>query len=159
MSQPILLASASEIRAQMLRNARVPFEVKAVPVDEESIKASLIAEGSSPRDIADSLAEAKAQRVSQKHPEALVIGCDQVLDFEGELFSKPQSKEDARLQLQRMRQKRHALLSACVVYDGGRPVWRHVGVVRLLMRDISDAFIDEYLERNWESVRHSVGCY
>lgn len=159
MSQPLILASGSNIRAEMLRNANVPFEVLTYPVDEEMIRMSLEAEGTSPRDIADSLAEAKAQRVSAKVPGALVLGCDQVLDFEGEVFSKPKSPEDARAQLQRLRNNRHSLLSAAVIYEDNKPIWRHVGIVRLRMRDFSDDFLDDYVERNWDDIQHTVGCY
>lgn len=143
----------------MLRNAGVPFEVKTAPVDEEMIRQSLEAEETRPRDIADSLAEAKAQRVSAKVPGALVLGCDQVLDFEGEVFSKPKDPEDARAQLKRLRNHRHSLLSAAVIYEDNKPIWRHVGIVRLRMRDFSDAFLDDYVNRNWEDIRHTVGCY
>ncbi len=159
MSQPIILASKSNIRAQLLTNAGVPFEVMTAPVDEELIRQSLEAEETKPRDIADSLAEAKAQRVSAKLPGTLVLGCDQVLDFEGKVFSKPRDLADAREQLKLLRNKRHTLLSAAVIYENGKPVWRHVGIVRLLMRDFSDEFLEEYLERNWNNIQHTVGCY
>lgn len=159
MSEPIVLASGSKIRAEMLRNANVPFEVMTAPVDEELIRESLEAEGTSPRDIADSLAEAKAQRVSAKLPGALVLGCDQVLDFDREVFTKPKDQDDAIAQLKRLRNNRHTLLSAAVIYENGKPVWRHVGMVRLLMRDFSDAFLKDYVNRNWDSIRHTVGCY
>ncbi len=158
MTVPITLASASEIRAQLLRNAGVPFDVIVARVDEEMIKASLVAEGAAPRDVADALAEAKARKVSDKAG-GLVLGCDQVLDFQGQLLSKPKSPEDALVQLQAMRNQRHMLLSAAVVYEDGKPVWRHVGQVRLLMRDVSDRYLTGYIERNWESIRHSVGGY
>lgn len=143
----------------MLRNAGVPFEVVTAPVDEEMIRQSLEAEDTRPRDIADSLAEAKAQRVSAKHPDALVLGCDQVLDFEGKVFSKPKDKEDARTQLKALRNNRHSLLSAAVIYEGNKPIWRHVGIVRLRMRDFSDAYLDDYIDRNWEHICDTVGCY
>lgn len=159
MSEPIILASGSKIRADLLRNANVPFEVMTAPVDEELIRESLEAEGTSPRDLADSLAEAKAQRVSAKLPGALVLGCDQVLDFEREVFSKPKDQDDAIAQLMRLRNNRHTLLSAAVIYENGKPVWRHVGMVRLLMRDFSDEFLKDYVNRNWDSIRHTVGCY
>lgn len=155
----ILLASGSVIRAQLLRNAGVPFEVRPARVDEEMAKQALLAEGARPRDIADALAEMKAARTSAKHPGALVLGCDQVLDHGGTLMSKPQDMEEARTQLRALRGQRHQLLSACVIYEDGRPVWRHVGVVRLAMRAFSDAYLDGYLERNWDSIRHSVGGY
>jgi len=159
MARPIILASTSEIRGQLLRNAGVEFETDSPRIDEEAIKAALVAEGSSPRDIADALAQGKAMKVSRKQPEAVVIGCDQVLDFEGELWSKPGSQDEARDQLARLRGKRHALLSAAVVCHEGRAIWRHVGQVRLNMRDFSDGYLDSYLQRNWESIRHSVGGY
>jgi len=158
MSTPITLASGSEIRAQLLRNAGVPFDTKIARIDEEMIKASLLAEESSPRDIADALADAKARKISDK-VEGLVIGCDQVLDFQGQLFSKPATPEDAIEQLQALRGQRHMLLSAAVIYEDGKPVWRHVGQVRLLMRDASDGYLTDYVARNWDSIRHSVGAY
>ncbi|MEL7211251.1 MAG: Maf family nucleotide pyrophosphatase [Pseudomonadota bacterium] len=159
MSDRILLASGSEIRAMLLRNAGVSFEVLPARVDEEMIKASLLAEGATPRDIADSLAEMKALRVSEKHPGALVIGCDQVLEQGGTLYSKPRDKDEARAQIRALSGKRHSLLSAAVLYENGKPVWRHVGQVRLMMRDISEAYLEDYVERNWDSIRHSVGGY
>ncbi len=158
MNTPITLASASEIRAQMLRNAGVSFATQIARVDEDMIKASLLAEQASPRDIADALAEAKARKVSDKVG-GLVIGCDQVLDFQGDLLSKPKNEENALHQLQAMRGQRHMLLSAAVIYEDGKPVWRHVGQVRLLMRDASDEYLTDYVARNWDSIRHSVGAY
>ena len=159
MPRPIILASSSQIRRQLLRNAAVRFESDSPRLDEDAIKSALLDEGASPRDIADALAEAKAMKLSRKRPEALVIGCDQVLDFEGAILSKPGSPEEARDQLSRMRGKRHALLSAVVLCHQGSPVWRHVGQVRLQMRDVSDGYLDGYLQRNWDSIRHAVGGY
>lgn len=159
MADRIILASGSEIRRTLLINAGVEIEVVKPRVDEDAIKESLLAEEAKPRDIADTLAEYKALRVSQKEPDALVIGCDQVLDAGGTLFSKPKDIDEAREQLLHLRGGRHQLLSAAVIYEDGKPVWRNVGVVRLLMRDFSDAFLDDYLARNWDSIRHSVGGY
>ncbi len=159
MADRIILASGSEIRRTLLTNAGVEFEVIKPRVDEDAIKESLLAEEAKPRDIADTLAEYKALRVSQKEPGALVIGCDQVLDAGGTLFSKPRDIDEAREQLLQLRGGRHQLLSAAVIYEDGKPVWRNVGVVRLLMRDFSDEFLDDYLARNWDSIRHSVGGY
>ncbi|MEY8837909.1 nucleoside triphosphate pyrophosphatase [Cribrihabitans sp. XS_ASV171] len=159
MSIPFILASGSSIRAQLLNQARVPFTTEKPRVDEESVKRSLIAEGAKPRDIADTLAEMKARRVSDKQPDAMVMGCDQVLDFEGQLLSKPASPQDALAQLRAMRGKRHMLLSAAVIYERGEPVWRNVGQVRLRMREASDSYLEGYVNRNWDSIRHSVGAY
>lgn len=159
MTAHILLASGSEIRAQLLRQAGVPFDVEIARVDEEAIKAALLAEEAKPRDIADALAEAKARKVSAKFPDNMVIGCDQVLELEGKILSKPKSPEDALAQLTRMRGKRHMLLSAAVIYRGAEPIWRHVGQVRLQMKTCSDAYLSDYVSRNWHSIQHAVGAY
>jgi len=156
---PLILASGSDIRAQMLHNARVDFDILVPRVDELAMKNALLAEHAPPRDIADALAEMKARRISEKQPDALVIGCDQVLDFKGSLLSKPQSPDQALEQLTNMRGKRHKLLSAAVICQAGQPVWRHVGQVRLTMRDASDAYLAAYVARNWDSIRHAVGAY
>ena len=159
MSEPIILASGSEIRAQLLRNAGLAFDVSVARVDEDAIRASLQAEQASLRDIADTLAELKAQRVASKHPDALVIGCDQILALGQEIYSKPQSPQEAIAQLTSLRGQKHQLLSAAVIYGEGKPIWCHVGVVRLFMRDTSDAYIADYVDRNWDSIRHAVGAY
>ena len=159
MAEHIILASGSEIRTQLLQNAGVPFDVVVARIDETMIRQSLEAENASPRDIADTLAEMKAQRVAAKHPDALVIGCDQVLALDQTILAKPASPDDAISQLRAMRGKRHQLLSAAVIYGEGKPLWRHVGVVRLHMRDVSDAYLADYVSRNWDSIQHAVGCY
>lgn len=159
MPHQIILASQSEIRAQLLRNAGIQITTEPARIDEEMITAALLAEGAHPRDIADTLAEMKAQKVSMRHPDALVIGCDQVLDHKGTLLSKPTSPEDAEDQIGRLSGSTHMLLSAAVIYLEGKPVWRHVGVVRLTMRQISETYRSRYVRRNWDSIRHSVGAY
>lgn len=159
MSKPVILASSSEIRQQMLRAAGVRFEVLPARIDEDSIRAALEAEDATPRDVADALAEFKAQKVSFKRPEAMVIGCDQVLELGGKVLSKAATIDAARDQLRALRGRPHKLLSAAVIYEGGEPKWRHVGEVRLTMRPFSDAYLEDYLARNWDSVKHSVGCY
>ncbi|MDA7427681.1 Maf family protein [Primorskyibacter aestuariivivens] len=159
MKNRIILASGSDIRAKLLRNAGLEIEIQPARVDEEAIKAGMLADDSPPRDIADALAEMKARKVAMKAPDALVLGCDQVLDFNGRLLSKPATKEEAAQQLRDLSNQRHKLLSACVAYENGEPVWRHVGVVTLQMRKLSDGFIEAYVDRNWPSISHSVGAY
>ena len=159
MTEPIVLASGSDIRATLLRNAGVDFTVVKARVDEDTVKKSLEAENASPRDTADTLAEMKAQRVSAKHPGALVIGCDQVLAFGKNVLSKPTSPEEAMSQLRMLRGQKHQLYSAAVIYLDSKPLWRHVGVVRLFMHDVSDIYLQDYVTRNWDSVRHAVGAY
>lgn len=159
MTSPIILASGSEIRAQMLRQAGLTFDIQNARVDEQTVRAALEAEEAAPRDIADTLAEMKARKVSDKHPGALVLGCDQVLAFERKVFGKPETKEECMDQLRQLRGQRHMLLSAAVIVQDGQPVWRHVGQVRLLMRMATDDYLAGYVARNWDSIRHSVGGY
>ena len=159
MPQPFILASGSRVRHDLLRRAKVAHEVVVPRVDEEMVKAALIQEEAKPRDIADTLAELKARKFSEKRPEALVLGCDQVLDHSGVLMSKPAARADALAQLRTLRDSQHLLLSAAVLYEGGKPVWRHVGQVRLRMRAVSDAYLHDYIDRNWDQIQHAVGCY
>jgi septum formation protein len=154
-----VLASTSPIRLQLLRAAGLTVEPVAPRVDEETARAALLAEGAGPRDVADALAEMKARKVADRRPTDLVLGCDQVLEFEGAVFAKPESPDEARDHLRRLRGKSHRLLSAIVAYESAEPVWRHVAEARLTMHHISDAYLDDYLARTWESVRHSVGAY
>lgn len=159
MPTPLLLASASETRAAMLRAAGLSPQVLPARIDEEAIRAALQAEGAGPRDLADALAEMKARKLSDKHPGALVLGADQVLELKGEVFAKPETPDAARAQLRALSGKTHRLLSAAVVYRAGKPEWRHVGEARLTMHDLTGGEIDSYVTRNWDSIRHSVGCY
>jgi septum formation protein len=159
MTVPIILASGSDIRARLLRNAGLDFEVIVARIDEQSVKAALVADGAPLRDVADTLAEMKARKVASNRPDALVIGCDQVLAFEAAILSKPNDPADALAQLQLLRGKRHTLLSAAVIYHEGKPIWRHVGQVRLRMRDASNAYLKTYIDRNWDEIRHAVGAY
>lgn len=159
MTRPLILASGSEIRLSLLRAAGLDVTAQVARIDEATIRQSLEAEAATPRDIADALAEMKAARVADRAPGALVLGCDQVLEFRHKVWGKPETAEDARTQLLALRGKTHKLLSALVLYDGGAPIWRHVGEARLTMRDFSDSFLDGYLQRNWPSVAQSVGGY
>lgn len=155
----LVLASGSEIRAQLLQQVNVPFRVRKAPVDEDALKAGLLAEGISPRDLSDALAEAKAQRIGMKEPDALVLGCDQILELDGAVLSKPKDRDEAADQLRRLSGKRHILYSAAVIFHEARPIWRLIGESRLTMRDLSDDGINGYLDRNWPKVSYCVGAY
>jgi septum formation protein len=117
------------------------------------------AEGAAPRDVADALAELKARRGADRRPEALVIGCDQVLVLGDRMLSKPETPAEARAQLADLAGGRISLSRPPSSYEDAPPVWRHVGTARLTMRSPSDAYLDDYVARNWDSVRHSVGGY
>jgi septum formation protein len=157
---PLILASTSSARRKMLENSGIVFDAMPPMVDEDALKDSLVADGVGPRDIADALAEAKAVKLSGKHPTVLVIGADQVLSLDdGVILDKPTAPADAVRQLTMLSGKSHRLFSAAVVAAAGIPVWRHVGTVKLLVRPLSAAFIDDYVAHNWDAIRHCVGCY
>lgn len=154
-----VLASTSPIRLQLLRSAGLEVEAVAPRVDEATARRALLAEAAKPRDIADALAEMKARKIADRRPGDLILGCDQVLEHNGALWSKPESPEEARAQLRQLRGGSHRLFSAVVACENAEPVWRHVAEARLTMHPISDAYLDDYVARNWDSIRHSVGGY
>jgi septum formation protein len=154
----IILASKSAARRAVLDGAGVPYEATVAGVDEETVKSSLLAEGHSPRDIADALAELKAIRVSRNRL-GLVIGSDQTLDLDGALYDKAESIDAARERLKLLRGKTHRLHSAVVVAKEGAPIWREVVTASLTMRDFSDAFLEDYLKNEGPHALGSVGCY
>lgn len=159
MTPPLLLASGSAIRAQLLRNAGLGVEAIPARIDEEMIRVAMETEGATPRDIADALAEGKARKLGLKRPDALVLGCDQVLSFEGKVISKAETPEEQRATLEMLNGQKHQLLSAAVLYHEGKPIWRHIGTVRMTMRNCTPAYLDDYVARNWEDIRHCVGGY
>ncbi len=159
MPESLILASGSAARAELLRRAGVRFVTRPARVDEDAIRDGLQNCGARPRDIADALAEAKARKVASRHPEGLVLGADQVLEFEGRVLSKPETREDAVRRLMSMRGVEHELHSAAVIYQGARPIWRHAGRARLKAGTRSDAWIEGYVDRNWERVRSSAAAY
>lgn len=141
--------------------AKSGLTVAAIParIDEDAIRAALEGESAKPRDIADVLAEMKARKIAERHPDAVVIGSDQILTVDGRVFGKPETVADVRAQLQSLRGRTHQLISAVVVYEQARPVWRYLDEARMVMRSFSDSWLDGYLDRNWDSIRHSVGGY
>jgi septum formation protein len=118
----------------------------------------MLADGAGPRDIADALAELKAIKVARSRPE-FVIGADQTLEFEGRLYDKAETLDEARERLKLLRGKPHKLHSAVVVAREGAPVWREVATATLVMRDFSDDFLERYLEVEGPASLGSVGCY
>jgi septum formation protein len=158
-TMPLLLASASQIRLTLLQNAGLTVVSQPARIDEDAVRRSLAAENASPKDTADTLAELKARKLAERNPSALVLGCDQVLDLDDQVWSKPQSLPQARDQLHDLRNRSHHLRSAIVLYHNGQPIWRHIGSAKLTMHNVSDSYVDDYLTRNWPAVSHSVGAY
>jgi len=155
----LVLASSSATRAALLRAAGLDFEARPAAVDEAALKAAAQAEGIPPAEAAILLAEAKAQRIARREPEAVVIGADQLLVCEGRWFDKPEDLTGAREQLRALRGRTHTLFTAMVLWRHGQRIWQHVATPRLTMRDFSEAFLERYLSAEGEAVTHSVGAY
>lgn len=165
MTPTLILASQSAGRRAMLEAAGVPFEARSPNVDEEAFKAEFRAQGQDARHLADALAELKARRLSSRLPGALVLGCDQTLEIEGTgsargpMIDKAEDRAQAAAILRQLSGKTHFLHSAAVICEGGAPVWRQIETARMTVRDLSDAFIESYLDRDWDECRWCVGCY
>jgi septum formation protein len=159
MMHPLILASQSAARRDMLQNAGLEIECHPARVDEAAIKASLLTQNAAPRDIADALADIKARRVAGKFPDRLVLGADQILVHKGKIFDKPCTIDEAKAQLQTLRGQSHLLFSAAVIYSHGAPVWRFVGRAELRMRDFSTRFLEQYLAQMGDDLFTTVGGY
>ncbi|MFY7760149.1 Maf family protein [Aquidulcibacter sp.] len=154
----LTLASTSAIRRHLLTQAGVAFEAVGSGVDEDAVKDAMRAEGASPRNQADKLAELKALKVSQRRP-GFVLGCDQILSFEGHSFDKAETLDEAFERLSQLRGKTHSLECAAVIAKDGQAVWRLVTSPKLTMRDFSDDFLRSYLKHHGQEALSSVGCY
>jgi septum formation protein len=157
---PLVLASRSAARASMLTGVGLSFSQMEALVDEASLRDALRAEGVAVEDAAVALAELKAAAVVPRvAPDAIVLGADQLLEFEGDWLEKPGDLAGARHQLERLRGHRHRLVSGVVAYRGGTRVWHHVDMARLWLRPCSDAFLDAYVEAASPAILGSVGAY
>jgi septum formation protein len=160
----VVLASSSATRQALLARAGIAFEALPAAVDEAALKEACQAEAIPPEDAAIILAEAKAERVARRLPDALVIGCDQLLvcrmeDGKDRWFDKPADMTAARAQLQALRSKTHRLVTATVAWRNGARIWQDVTSPRLTMRAFSDAFLDTYLAAEGDALLASVGGY
>lgn len=153
----IILASASKSRANLLKNAGVEVETMPADIDEKSVRIAM--DGQEPADIAEILARLKAEAISAAHPNAVVIGADQVLACEGEIYEKPEDMEAARQTLLNLRGQTHELISAVAIAEHGATNWTHTETAKLTMRDITPEFIGRYLAAAGDDVLNSVGAY
>ena len=156
---PLVLASGSPHRRKLLEAAGLEFEVVPADVDEAALKSKLAVADTAPAAVAEALARAKAVAVSARHPGAVVIGADQVLALNGQLFDKPSDLAVARKQLEHLRGKTHRLLSAVALAQAGDIVWKNVGEAVLTMRHFSREFLDDYLARSGDRLLGTVGAY
>ncbi|RST88136.1 Maf-like protein [Aquibium carbonis] len=159
MAIPIILASGSRYRRQLLESAGVDFTVLKPELDERAVEATLEGTGATSEDVALILAEAKATAVSEARPGALVIGSDQTLSLGDELFHKPDDMEGARRHLLKLSGKTHLLNSAVVLARNGEAIWRHVSVARMTMRALDPGFIGRHLAEVGDAALTSVGAY
>lgn len=157
----LILASASRSRREMLQASGLKFDIEPADLDERAIRDVLTRENAEiePIDIAEVLARAKAEDVSSRNPEALVIGADQVLAFDGEIFEKPADVGKAREMLMRLRGSVHQLHSVVTIAEGGRSGWVWSDTAHLTMRPFSIAFLEDYLVRAGPGILESVGAY
>ena len=158
-ADPLILASGSAARAQLLAGIAIPFVVVKPQVDEREVEAPLIAKKARPQDIAQALADAKALDVSAMMPGRFVLGGDQVLELEGVILHKPQDREEAKIHLNRLSNKTHALHSAASLVRDGKVVTQAYDVARLTMRELTERFIETYLNAAGDAVLGSVGAY
>ena len=154
----LILASASPSRRQLLANAGLVFTIEPSGIDEDEVKRSL-GSRAAPQELASTLAEMKAVRVSARHPDIMVVGADSTLACNGRMFDKPPNLAAARKQLQTLRGQAHELFSSVVVARDGARLWHWSEQARLTMRHMNDGFIDSYLARAGEDVLTSVGAY
>jgi septum formation protein len=152
------LASASPTRARILRSAGIEFDVDPSKVDEDELKSVFVGRSMTPKAVAGELAAAKALDVSSRRPD-LVIGADQTLDLEGEMFNKARDIGEARRCLLRLRGRTHRLYSGAALARAGNIIWQYTASVSLTMRAFSDSFLDRYLACCGESLQGSLGCY
>jgi septum formation protein len=157
---PLILASSSKSRAKLLEAAGLAFIVEPPGLDESAMREAVGGEHAlAPHDVAEVLARAKAEAVSDVAPEAYVIGGDQVLAFGDVIMSKPESMQAARRQLLDLRGKTHTLHTAVAVATNGETIWAETTMATLTMRKLSPEFIGRYLAAAGEEVLSSVGAY
>lgn len=159
MTRTIILASGSPYRKKMLEDAGVDFTVVRPDIDERAVEEAVAASGMTPDDLAQILAEAKAVDVSQNNPGALVIGSDQTLSMNSEMFHKPDDMEEARRRLLKLAGRTHQLNSAVVIALDGEAIWRHVSIAQMTMRALDPAFVGRHLSAVGDAALSSVGGY
>ena len=155
----IVLASKSKVREEILKINNVQCIIKPSNVDEDPVKKSLLKEGATPEIISKNLAELKANKVSQKMHDLLVLGADSVIDLEGELISKPENREQALNILKKLNGKKHFLISSVCISKNGSMVWNYTDKASLLMKDFSEDELKVYLGKISDENLYSYNVY
>ena len=159
MLNKIILASKSKVRKSILDANKIYSEVKPSNVDEDAVKDSLIKEKAPPEIISKNLAELKANKVSLKHPDSLVLGADSVIDLEGELISKPRSREEALSILKKLNGKKHQLISSVCISKKGTMIWNYTDKAFLTMKNFSEEDLKKYLSKINNEALYSYNVY
>ena len=155
----IILASKSKVRKEILDNNNIPSDVEVSNVDEEPIKESLLKEGATPEIISKNLAELKANKVSQKVNNMLVLGADSVIDLAGELISKPENRDEALTILKKLNGKRHSLISSVCISKNGSMIWNYTDKAYLKMKDFSEDELISYLSKITDETLYAYNVY
>ena len=159
MQMTLILASKSETRAKLLTNANVDFVCKKPTINEESLKEHFLLNGTDVIKISGKLAESKAKKINVENPNAFVIGCDQTLIFKKKLLSKVKEKSDVINRLYQLNNCEHHLYTSAVIYLKNNPIWRVTKKAELRMKNNSDAYITDYVNRNYDYIVKTTGCY
>ena len=159
MIKSIILASGSKVRKKILEENNIKCEIIPSNIDEDSIKKSLIKEKVTPEIISKNLAELKANKVSQKKNEELVLGADSVIDLNGEIVSKPSNKEEAFKILQKLNGKKHHLISSVCISKNGSMIWNHTDKAGLTMKQMTDEELKSYLSKIKDEALYAYNVY
>ena len=155
----IILASKSEVRKKILLENGISCSVEPSKVDEDVIKESLLEEGATPEIISKNLAELKANKISNKNPNELVLGADSVIDLDGEIVSKPKSREEALNILKKMSGKSHFLISSVCISKKGNMIWNYTDKAELVMKKFNDSELKNYLTKISDKNLYAYNVY
>ena len=159
MINAIILASKSGVRKKILEDNKITCRVEPSNVDEDSVKESLLKEKASPTIISKNLAELKANKISQKFMEEMVLGADSVIDFEGEIISKPNNRTEALEILKKMNGKTHQLISSVCISRGGSMIWNYTDKASLTMKNMTLLELENYLKKISDEVLYAYNVY
>jgi septum formation protein len=159
MLDKIILASKSKVRKEILEKHKIYCEVKPSNVDEDIVKETLIKESASPEIISKNLAELKANKVSTNQENRMVIGADSVIDLDGELISKPESREEALIILKKLNGKKHSLISSVCISRNGFMIWNYTDKAELTMKNFSEEDLKLYLSKISDEALYAYNVY
>ena len=155
----IILASKSDVRKEILKKNKIDCDVEPSNVDEDEVKAAMLNENATPTLISKNLAELKANKVSNKNPDKIVLGADSVIDLEGELISKPKSRQEALEILKKLNGKKHQLISSVCISKNGSMIWNYTDASSLTMKELNLDQIKSYLKEVDDGKLYAYGVY